>query len=63
MPDFKKHRTEPERARIDLNDAQDVRYWTKEFRVSEAQLRSAIDLVGSTSATRVREFLRTSGAL
>ena len=51
----------PESARIELDDRNDVRRWTRELKVSEDTLRGAIAAVGSNSATRVREYLKTSG--
>ena len=61
MPDDPRNRGEPDRSRIHLEERHEVRYWTRELRVSEETLRGAIAAVGSSSATRVREYLRTSG--
>lgn len=58
-----KRKGETDRSRILLDDEQDVRYWTREFRVTVEQLRGAIAAAGTTSATRIREFLRTSGMI
>ena len=52
---------EPDRTRIRLEEEADVRYWTRELRLTAEQLRGAIAAAGTTSATRLREFLRTSG--
>ena len=61
MSDDKTHRGEPDRSRISLAEPHEVRYWTRELGVSEEQLRGAIAAAGTQSATRIREFLRTSG--
>lgn len=63
MKDNERHRADPDRTRIRLDDENDVRYWTREFRISEDVLRGAIASSGTTSATRLREYLRTSGLI
>ena len=63
MKDHDKARGEPDRARIRLDDENDVRYWTREFRITEEALRGAIAASGTSSATRLREYLRTSGLI
>ena len=42
---------------VTLNEPQDVQYWTRELRCTEAELRDALNRVG-TSAAAVRLFLR-----
>lgn len=61
MTDNKKNRGEPDRSRISLAEPHEVRYWTRALDVTEDQLRGAIAAAGTDSATRIREFLRTSG--
>ena len=61
MTDNRQDRGKPDRSRISLEEAHEVRYWTRELGVSEQDLRRAIDMVGSNSAIRVREFLSTLG--
>ena len=61
MTDNRQDRGKTDRSRISLEEAHEVRYWTRELNVSEEQLRRAIDMVGSNSAIRVREFLKTLG--
>lgn len=58
---MKKTRVEPDRSRITLEQPHDVRYWTRALGVSERELRNAIAAAGTTSATRIREYLQTSG--
>lgn len=43
--------------RVHLADPQDVAYWCKEFRCTEAQLRDAVAKVGEHAAA-VREHLQ-----
>lgn len=37
------------RTRVDMNDAEDVRYWTERFGVSEEALRSAVEHAGPSA--------------
>ena len=57
MPDDKKTRNSPDNKRIDVNDSDEMRNWTKSLGVTEEQLREAVTRVG-TSAEKVREHLR-----
>jgi hypothetical protein len=57
MSDNKDLRHSPDNRRIDLNDRNELRNWTKSFNVSEEELRRAVEKVGS-SADKVREHLR-----
>jgi hypothetical protein len=63
MKDHQKSAGEPDRARVLLDDDRDVRYWTREFRLTVDELRGAIAASGTNSATRLREYLRTSGMI
>ena len=45
-----------DRARINLNEDHEVRYWTEALNVSEAQLRMAVGAVG-VGTEAVRKFL------
>ena len=42
--------------RIDLNDAGQVRYWTTNLAVTDAQLRAAVEAVGS-EPQKIRDYL------
>jgi hypothetical protein len=44
------------RAEIDIDNPQEVRWWTKRFACSEPQLREAVRQVG-TNAARVEQLL------
>ncbi len=57
MSDDKSKRGSPDRDRIDIHDADEVRHWTKSLGVSREELERAVSQVG-TSADRVREHLR-----
>lgn len=61
MPDRPGNRGEPDRSRISLEQPHEVRYWTRALGVSERELRNAIAAAGTHSATRIREYLQTSG--
>jgi len=46
MADNLQDRGPEDRARINVNEHHEVRYWTKKFGVSEEQLRAAVAEVG-----------------
>ncbi len=56
MSDDPKNRGAQDRARINLNEAHEVRYWTNALGVSKEQLAAAVQAVG-VSADKVREHL------
>ncbi|RZL59992.1 DUF3606 domain-containing protein [Variovorax guangxiensis] len=56
MADDKTIRGPSDAARINLNEAYELRYWTKTFNVSEAKLRSAVAAAG-VMADKVRAYL------
>ena len=61
MPPAQSHeqsheQTSQDRQRIDVNDAEALRYWSKTLAVTEAQLKSAAAAVGPQAA-KVREYL------
>lgn len=57
MPDDLNKRGPQDRSRINVNEPHELRYWTQELGISEAELRDAVKAVGP-SATAVREHLR-----
>ena len=57
MSDNKDLRNSPDNRRIDLNDRDEVRNWSKSLQITEEELRRAIERVGN-SADKVREHLR-----
>ena len=57
MPDDKTQRGSQDRARINVHERYEVRYWTKKFGVTEERLKTAIAKVG-TSAKAVESELK-----
>ena len=56
MPDDKTNRGAQDRARVNVNEEHEVRYWTEALGVSEEKLREAVAAVG-VSADAVRQHL------
>jgi len=57
MTDDKKSRNSPDNKRIDVNDPNEVRNWTKSLGVTAEQLKDAVKKAG-TSADAVRAHLK-----
>lgn len=57
MSDDLKNRGYQDRARINVNEDHELRYWTKELAVSEAQLKEAVKAVG-VSVEAVKKHLQ-----
>jgi hypothetical protein len=57
MSDDKSNRGAPDSKRIDVNDPDEVRHWTRSLGVTAEELKAAVSRVG-TSAEKVRESLR-----
>lgn len=57
MSDDLNNRGQQDRARINLNEDHELRYWTEALGVSEARLRQAVQAVG-VSADAVRAYLK-----
>lgn len=56
MSDNLQNRGPADRSRINVHEPWEVRYWTQELGVTEAQLRAAVNAVG-VSAAAVRRHL------
>jgi hypothetical protein len=56
MSDDKSKPGSPDRDRIDLNDPDEVRNWTKSLNVSKEELQRAVDAVGNTPG-KVYDYL------
>jgi hypothetical protein len=56
MSDDKSNRGTPDRDRIDMNDPDEIRNWTKSLGVSKEQLEQAVKAVGS-HASKVKDYL------
>ena len=59
MSDDKSKRGSPDRDRIDMNDEDEVRNWTKSLGISREELQRAVQAAGN-QADKVREFLGRS---
>ncbi|MBS0446903.1 MAG: DUF3606 domain-containing protein [Proteobacteria bacterium] len=57
MHDARREHREADRSRIKLDEAEDIEYWTKELRLTAAQLRQVVSALG-TAAVAVRAYLR-----
>lgn len=57
MSDDLTNRGSQDRARINVNEDHELRYWTKELGVSEQQLKEAVKAVG-VSVKAVKEHLK-----
>jgi NACalpha-BTF3-like transcription factor len=44
------------RTQVNINDADDVGYWTERFGVSEEELRKAVEQVGSSAEAVARHM-------
>ena len=56
MPDDTSNRGAQDRARINVNEDHEIRYWTQALGVTEEELREAVAAVG-VSADAVRQHL------
>ncbi|MBM7121931.1 DUF3606 domain-containing protein [Dyella kyungheensis] len=56
MSDDLDNRGPADRARVNVNESWEVRWWCKQFGCTEAQLRAAVKVVG-VSANAVRQHL------
>ncbi len=56
MSDDKSNRGSPDRDRIDINDPDEVRNWTKSLGVTKEELQRAVEAVGTT-AGKVYDYL------
>ncbi|MDF8359431.1 DUF3606 domain-containing protein [Achromobacter anxifer] len=59
MSDDLTNRGAQDRSRVNVNESHEVQYWTREFGVSEAQLKAAVQAVG-VSVDAVRKHLAQS---
>jgi hypothetical protein len=56
MADDLTNRGAQDRARVNVNEAHEVKYWTGKFGCTEAQLRAAVSKVGVMSADVEKEL-------
>ena len=58
MPDNRHNRGAPDNKRIDVNDPNELRNWSKALNTTPERIKEAVAKVG-TSEDKVREHLRT----
>ena len=56
MADDLKNRGTQDRARVNVNEEHEVRYWTQKWGVSKEQLAAAVNKVGVAADTVAREL-------
>ena len=56
MPDNLTKRGAPDRSKIAMSEAHEVRYWTKHLGVSKDELQRAVDKVGNSAAAVRKEL-------
>ena len=56
MTDNLTARDQPDRSKINMSQAHEVRYWTKHLKISKEELRKAIDKVGNSAAAVRKEL-------
>lgn len=59
MPDNKDDRGPADRARVNVNEDYELRYWSNKFGVTHAQLRAAVAEVGVMAADVARQLGKT----
>ena len=57
MDDLRKKGAE-DRSKINMSEDYEVKYWTRELRVSKEQLQKAVDKVGNSAAAVRKELAR-----
>ena len=59
--DSRTKRERPDRSKINMHRAHEVKYWTHALKVTREELQAAVDKVGNSAAT-VRKQLKLAGA-
>lgn len=59
MSDDKTNRGPQDRARVNLSEDYEVRYWTEKFGVTKEQLAAAVERVGSSAAAIAQALGKT----
>jgi 3-oxoacyl-[acyl-carrier-protein] synthase III len=49
-------RAEPDRSKINMHEAYEVKYWTHQLGVTQEQLQKAVDKVGNSAAAVRKEL-------
>ena len=58
MPDDRLTRSQPDRSKINMNEDNEVRHWSKHLGISKEELAKVVEKVGN-SAAAVRKELET----
>ena len=56
MTDNLTKRDQPDRSKINLNEAHEVRYWTKHLKISTEELERVVAKVGNSAAAVRKEL-------
>jgi predicted RNA-binding protein YlqC (UPF0109 family) len=56
MSDNLTKRDQPDRSKINMSEAYEVRYWIKHLNISHAELQRVIDKVGNSAAAVRKEL-------
>jgi hypothetical protein len=56
MADDLKNRGQPDRSKINMHEAFEVKYWTKHLGVSKDELAAAINKVGNSAAAVMKQL-------
>jgi hypothetical protein len=56
MPDDLSNRGAQDRARINLNEAHEVKYWTQKWSVTAEELKRAVARVGTSAAAVAKQL-------
>jgi 3-oxoacyl-[acyl-carrier-protein] synthase III len=51
-----KNRGQPDRSKINMHEAHEVKYWTKELGVDKDKLQKTVDKVGNSAAAVRKEL-------
>jgi len=60
MPDDKTKKGPQDQARINIHEKYELDYWSKKFRISEEELRSIVERVGTSVDAVERELKKAS---
>ena len=56
--DDRKNKGQPDRSKINMHEAHEVKYWTHQLGVSREKLQAAVEKVGNVAAAVRKELAR-----
>ena len=56
--DDRKNKGQPDRSKINMHEAHEVKYWTHQLGVSREELQAAVEKVGNAAAAVRKELAR-----